>query len=124
VPAAVQKMQRLRVAIWAGVDRQGRPAVFERVGQFFEKGSAGKVPQEEWMTSYLYFLETHFFKMREAAARSGQAVDRIVYFADLQGVVSSILNRKIFKAVPLLKALVSQVECHYPEIVGESRVFG
>ena len=46
-----------------------------------------------------------------------------MYFADFQGVVSSILNRKIWKVAPLLKRLVKTVECHYPEIVDHITLF-
>lgn len=68
--------------------------------------------------SYLYFLETHFYEMRKSAMRSGCCnVDRIVYFADADGIVKSITNRKIWKVLPLLKTLVKLIECHYPEIV-------
>lgn len=124
IPSEVRKCQRLRVGIWAGVDRRCRPVVFERLGQFFGSGNVGKVSSEEdWVTSYLYFLETHFLKMRESAQQSGKIVDRIVYFADFQGIVSSILNRKIWKVVPLLKLLVKTVECHYPEIVDHIVLF-
>lgn len=75
------------------------------------------------MISYLYFLEMHFLKMRESARETGVVVDRIVYFADFQGVVSSIINRKIWKVILLLKDLVKSVECHYPEIVSHIVLF-
>ncbi|KAL7539278.1 hypothetical protein ACHAXR_009148 [Thalassiosira sp. AJA248-18] len=123
IPPKIQKAQRLRVGIWAGVDEESRPVVFERLGQFFSSGNASMMSQEEWMTFYLYFLETHFAKIRESAKKSGRAVDRIVYFGDLQGVVTSILNRKIWKVVPLIKSLVKSVECHYPEVVDHIVLF-
>ena len=123
VPLEVQKCQRLRIGIWAGVDHQFRPVVFERLGQFFSSGNATKTSQEEWMASYLYFLETHFAKMRESAQSNGTVVDRIAYFADFQGVVTSIFNRQIWKVIPLLKVLVKAVECHYPEIVDHIILF-
>ena len=123
VPLEVQKCQRYRIGIWAGVDHQFRPVVFERLGQFFSSGNATKTSQEEWMASYLYFLETHFAKMRESAQSNGTVVDRIAYFADFQGVVTSIFNRQIWKVIPLLKVLVKAVECHYPEIVDHIILF-
>lgn len=123
IPPDIQKSRRLRVAIWAGFDLEMRPVLFERLGQFFGSGNVSQLSLEEWTTSWLYFLETHFYKMRESAQRSGKRVDRFVYCADLQGVVSSILNRKIWKVVPLLKHLVKTVECHYPEIVAHVMLF-
>ena len=122
-PQHVQKCQSMRVAIWAGTDLKGRPVVFERLGQFFSSGNATEMTMEEWEESYLYFLETHFNKMRQSAIDSGVAVDRIVYYADFSGVVSSILNRKIWKVIPLLKRLVKKVESHYPEIVDHITLF-
>ena len=116
-PPHVQKCQTMRIAIWAGTDHKGRPVVFERLGQFFSSGNATLMKEEDWIESYLYFLETHFSKMRQSAMESGIAVDRIVYYADFSGVVSGILNRKIWKVIPLLKRLVKKVESHYPEIV-------
>ena len=113
----------MRVAIWAGTDYNSRPVVFERLGQFFSSGNATLMTEEEWEESYLYFLETHFCKMRQISMRSGVAVDRIVYFADFSGVVSSIMNRKIWKVIPLLKRLVKKVENHYPEIVDHITLF-
>jgi hypothetical protein len=122
-PTHVQKCSRMRVAIWAGTDHNSRPVVFERLGQFFSSGNATLMTEEEWEEAYLYFLETHFCKMRESAIKSGMAVDRIVYFADFSGVVSSIINRKIWKVIPLLKRLVKKVESHYPEIVDHITLF-
>ena len=122
-PPTTTKCQRLRVGIWTGVDYHHRPVVFERLGEFFSSGNATKVSEEDWIESYLYFLEHHFRKMRESAMTSNQPVDRIVYYADFQGVVSSIMNRKIWKVIPLLKSLVKTVECHYPEIVSHITLF-
>ncbi|KAL7540099.1 hypothetical protein ACHAWF_006592, partial [Thalassiosira exigua] len=123
IPATMRRCRRLRVGVYAGVDDRSRPVVFERLGQFLLSGNATKVTHEEWTESYLYFLEGHFAEMRRAAEASGKAVDRIVYFADFQGVVTSVLNRKIWKVVPLLKELVKTVECHYPEIVDHITLF-
>lgn len=124
VPSSnIQKCQRYRVAIWAGKDYTHRPVVFERLGSFFSSGNATKVSQDEWLHFYLYFLETHFSKMRESSQKEGSAVDRINYFADFQGIVKSILNRKIWKVIPVLKALVNTVECHYPEVVDHIVLF-
>ena len=123
IPPAVRKCQRLRVGIWAGTDRERRPVVFERLGQFLSSGNVSRVDKDDWTTSYLYFLETHFAKMRESASSSGVVVDRIVYFADLRGVYGSIINGGIWKVVPLLKALARTVECHYPELVDHITLF-
>jgi len=123
IPTDIKKCMRLRVGIWAGVDNQSRPVVFERLGQFFSSGNVSRVSHDDWTTYYLYFLEMHFAKMRESAKQSGKGVDRIVYFADFQGVVSSIFNRKIFKVIPMLKALVKTIECHYPEGVDHITLF-
>ncbi|KAK1742196.1 CRAL/TRIO domain-containing protein [Skeletonema marinoi] len=122
-PAHVQKCKAMRVAIWAGTDYNSRPVVFERLGQFFSSGNAALMTEEEWEESYLYFLETHFCRMRQISMNSGVAVDRIVYFADFSGVVTSIMNRKIWKVIPLLKRLVKKVESHYPEIVDHITLF-
>jgi hypothetical protein len=122
-PPVVRKCQRLRVGIWAGTDRAHRPVVFERLGQFLSSGNVSKVDRDDWTMSYLYFLETHFAKMRESASSSGVVVDRITYFADLQGVYGSIINGRIWKVVPLLKALARTVECHYPELVDHITLF-
>ncbi len=123
IPPTVRKCQRLRVGIWAGTDRERRPVVFERLGQFLSSGNVSRADRDDWTTSYLYFLETHFAKMRESASSSGAVVDRIVYFADLQGVYGSIINGRIWKVVPLLKALTRTVECHYPELVDHITLF-
>ena len=123
LPLHIQKCKSMRVAIWAGTDCNSRPVVFERLGQFFSSGNATLMTEEEWEDSYLYFLETHFCKMRQVSISSGVTVDRIVYFADFSGVVSSIMNRKIWKVIPLLKRLVKKVEQHYPEIVDHITLF-
>ena len=77
-------------------------------GPILQQGNVAKCSQEEWMELYLYFLESHSAEMRESARRSGRAVDRIVYFADFWGVVSSIFNHGIWRAMLLLKALVKK----------------
>lgn len=123
-PDKVRECRKLRVACWAGLDHESRPVVFERLGQFFSSGNANKVEMDDWIVHYLYFLETHFKKMRESSKKmDGKVVCRIVYFADFQGVVSSILSRNIWKVVPLLKTLVSAVEQHYPELVDHIVLF-
>ena len=123
-PEKVRECRRLRVACWAGVDREARPVVFERLGQFFSSGNVTRVEIDDWIVHYLYFLETHFKMMRESSKKvGGKVVSRIVYFADFQGVVSSILSRKIWKVVPLLKRLVNTVEQHYPELVDHIVLF-
>ena len=122
-PAHVQKCQAMRVAIWAGTDYKSRPVVFERLGQFFSSGNATRMTMEEWEEAYLHFIETTFWEMRQSSLSSGEAVDRFVYFADFSGVVSSIMNRKIWKVIPLLKRLVSKVESHYPEMCDHITLF-
>lgn len=111
IPPHIQSCRRLRVGKCAGVDNLSRPVVFERLGQFFSSGNVNKVSQEDWIEYYLYFLELHFAKMRESAQTNGKMVDRIVYYADFQGVVSSIVKGKIWKVIPLLKVLAKKVEC-------------
>jgi len=123
IPDKVEECRRLRVACWAGTDHECRPVVFERLGEFFSSGNTIKVEIDDWITSYLYFLETHFMKMRQSAEKNGKIVDRIVYFADFQGVVTSIMNRKIWQVIPLLQTLVKTVELHYPEIVDHIILF-
>lgn len=123
LPPVVAKCQRLRVAIWAGVDRQHRPVVFERLGEFFSSGNAKAVSEDDWIRAYLYFLEQHFYEMRVSAIASGKSITRFSFYADFQGVVSSIMSRKIWSVTPLLKALVNAVECHYPEIADRIVLF-
>ena len=123
IPLCVRKCQRLRVGIYASTDRESRPVVFERLGQFCSSGNVSKVSRDDWMLNYLYSLETHFAKMRESAMTTGTGVERIVFFADCSGVTSSIINGWIWKVVQLLKALANTVECHYPELVDHITLF-
>jgi len=123
IPQCVRKCQRLRVGIYAGTDRESRPVVFERLGQFCSSGNVSKVSRDDWTLNYLYSLESHFSKMRESAVATGTVVERIVFFADCSGVTSSIINGWIWKVVQLLKALANTVENHYPELVDHVTLF-
>lgn len=122
-PSNVAQYRRLRPGAWVGLDREGRPAHFERLGEFFSSGSRSLLTDEEWMKLYTWDLEVHFLQMREASIKTGKPIHRFTYFADFQGVVSSIVTGKIWDVVPLLKKLVKEVECHYPEIVDHITLF-
>lgn len=117
VPETVARCRRYKVGIYAGVDRARRPVVFERLGEFFGSGNSRRASEGDWLLTYLYFLEGHSLKMRESAARHGAAVHRIVYCADLSGIVSSILSGQILNAIPVMRRIVQTVERHYPEVV-------
>jgi hypothetical protein len=111
------------VSIYAGTDYNNRPVVFERLGEFFSSGNCHQATDDEWIESYLYFLDSHFAKMRESAIASGEPISKIVFYADFAGVVTSILNRQIWSVIPLLQKIVNTVECHYPEIVDTITLF-
>ena len=52
IPQCVRKCQRLRVGIYAGTDRESRPVVFERLGQFCSSGNVSKVSRDDWTLNY------------------------------------------------------------------------
>lgn len=117
IPSTVQQCLTYKSGIYAGRDYNHRPVVFERLGQFLGSGHAKKCNDDEWITAYLYVLETHFAKMRESSQENRIPVQKILYFADFSGIVSSILNGEIWHAINLMRKIVNTVERHYPEIV-------
>jgi hypothetical protein len=122
-PLDLAKYRRLRVRVFVGRDKEDRPVMFERLGEFFGAGSSSLMGEEEWIRHYIWDLERHFTAMRAASEACGKRIDQYVFFGDLQGIVSAIMWGSIWSAVPLLKALVKTVEQHYPEIVGPIVLF-
>lgn len=117
IPSTVQQCLTYKSGIYAGRDYNHRPVVFERLGQFLGSGHAQKCSEDEWITAYLYVLEMHFAKMRESSQENKIPVQKIMYYADFAGIVTSILNGEIWHAINLMRKIVNTVERHYPEIV-------
>ena len=123
IPPNVGKCRTFKVGIYAGTDCNHRPVVFERLGEFFGSGNSQRASEEDWITTYLYFLETHFAKMRESAKEHNVPVQKIMYYADFSGINSAILSGKIWSSIGLMHKIVKLVECHYPEIVEKITLF-
>ena len=123
IPSTVKQCLEYKIGIYAGRDYNHRPVVFERLGEFLGGGNAQKCTESEWITAYLYVLEMHFAKMRESSQVNLVPVQKIMYYADFAGVVSSILNGKIWRAIELMRMIVNTVERHYPEIVERITLF-
>lgn len=117
IPSTVQQCLTYKSGIYAGRDYNHRPVVFERLGHFLGSGHAQKCSDDEWITAYLYVLEMHFAKMRESSQEHKIPVQKIMYYADFAGIVSSIMSGEIWKAINLMRKIVNTVEKHYPEIV-------
>lgn len=117
IPSTVLQCLTYKSGIYAGRDYNHRPVVFERLGQFLGSGHAQKCSDDEWITAYLYVLEMHFAQMRESSQENKVPVQKIMYYADFTGIVSSILSGEIWKAINLMRKIVNSVERHYPEIV-------
>ena len=113
----LERYQKLRVRIFVGQAHDGLPVMFERVGEFLGSGNVNHFSIEEWCRFYIWDMERHFPEMRNASEATGKAIDKYVFFGDVAGLVSAIINQSIWKVIPLLKALVANVENHYPEIV-------
>lgn len=116
-PADLAKYRRIRIREFVGDGSDGAPIMFERIGEFLSSGNCKLFTIEEWVDIYIWDLERHFPAMREASIKSGKPLEKYIYFGDVGGIVSGILNQSIWKVIPLLKALVGSVEEYYPEIV-------
>ena len=122
-PRELKRYQRLRVRVFVGRDHQGQPVLFERLGHFLGSGNCDHFSEEEWIRFYIWDLERHFTEMRKAAEECGKAITRFTYVADAEGISSGIMNRAVWRVIPLLKALVKAVEEHYPEIADKIVLF-
>ncbi|CAJ1944206.1 unnamed protein product [Cylindrotheca closterium] len=111
----LEKYRRLRIREFSGRCHKGQPVLFERLGAFLGSGNHVHFSHEEWMQLYIWDLERHFIEMREAAKANGKPVHKYIFCGDGQGMVEAIMNRSIWKVVPLLKAYKA-VEDFYPEI--------
>eukprot|EP00980_Cylindrotheca_fusiformis_P006093 scaffold1311_cov99-Cylindrotheca_fusiformis.AAC.10 len=118
----LSKYQRLRIRRFTGRDYEGRPVLFERLGAFLGSGNHVHFSHEEWMRLYIWDLERHFLEMRQAAQDTGKPIQQYVFCGDGQGIVSAIMNRSIWKVIPLLKSYKS-VEEYYPEIASTIILF-
>lgn len=112
----LDKYQRLRIRVFTGRSHSGEPVLFERLGEFLGSGNHVHFSEEEWTRFYIWDLERHFVEMREAARISGKPITQYTFCGDGHGIITSILNRRIWGVVPLLKALAKSVEEFYPEI--------
>ena len=97
--------------------------LFERLGHFLGSGNCDHFTQEEWIRFYIWDLERHFTEMRNASEECGKAITRFTYVADATGIYAGIMNRAVWRVIPLLKALVKAVEDHYPEIADKIVLF-
>lgn len=122
-PRELERYQRLRVRVFVGRDHHGQPVLFERLGHFLGSGNCDHFSEEEWIRFYIWDLERHFAEMRRASEDCGRAITRFTYVADADGIVSGIMNRAVWRVIPLLKALVKAVEEHYPEIADKIVLF-
>ena len=122
-PRELERYQRLRVRVFVGRDHQGQPVLFERLGHFLGSGNCDHFSEEEWIRFYIWDLERHFPEMRKASEDCGKAITRFTYVADAEGISSGIMNRAVWRVIPLLKALVRAVEEHYPEIADKIVLF-
>ena len=122
-PRDLERYQRLRVRVFVGRDRLGQPVLFERLGHFLGSGNCDHFTQEEWIRFYIWDLERHFTEMRNASEECGKAITRFTYVADATGIYAGIMNRAVWRVIPLLKALVKAVEEHYPEIADKIVLF-
>ena len=122
-PRELKRYQRLRVRVFVGRDHQGQPVLFERLGHFLGSGNCDHFSEEEWIRFYIWDLERHFTEMRKASEECGRSITRFTYVADAKGITSGIMNRAVWRVIPLLKALVKAVEEHYPEIADKIVLF-
>lgn len=122
-PRELERYQRLRVRVFVGRDHLGQPVLFERLGHFLGSGNCDHFSEEEWIRFYIWDLERHFTEMRRASEECGKAITRFTYVADAEGISSGIMNRAVWRVIPLLKALVKAVEEHYPEIADKIVLF-
>mmetsp|Transcript_24630 Transcript_24630/g.37209 ORF Transcript_24630/g.37209 Transcript_24630/m.37209 type:complete len:330 (-) Transcript_24630:92-1081(-) len=119
----LDKYQRLRIRVFTGRSHTGEPVLFERLGEFLGSGNHAHFSEEEWIRFYIWDLERHFIEMREAAQLSGNPITQYVFLGDGHGIVTAILNRRIWGVIPLLKALAKSVEEFYPEIAARIILF-
>ena len=68
--------ENLRIRRWVGIDNDGRPVQFERLGKFLSSGNAKAFTPEEWLAHYARDLETTFEQMRAASRACGKPVIR------------------------------------------------
>ena len=122
-PRDLQRYQKLRVRVFVGRDRQGQPVLFERLGHFLGSGVCDHFSEDEWIRLYIWDLERHFVEMRKASVECGKAITRFTYVADAEGITSGIMNRAVWRVIPLLRALTKAVEEHYPEIADKIVLF-
>jgi len=122
-PRDLQRYQKLRVRVFVGRDRKDQPVLFERLGHFLGSGVCDHFSEDEWIRLYIWDLERHFVEMRKASVDCGRAITRFTYVADAEGITSGIMNRAVWRVMPLLKALTRAVEEHYPEIADKIVLF-
>jgi hypothetical protein len=143
------KYERLRVRRFTGQCHEGQPVLFERLGDFLGSGNCSQFSEKEWLNFYTWDLERHFVEMRVAAKESKKPIQKYIFCGDgyvlkrrisclcnssriqgnsyffipySQGIVTAIVNRSIWKVLPLLKAYKSAEE-FYPEIADRIILF-
>ena len=122
IPAKLGAYMDRRVRIMTGVDYEGNPVQFERLGAFIGGGfctldaSISGLTAKDWMECYSLDMEMMFtLTFREASLKADRPIDKYTFVADCAGVASSGMWA-LFKAIKLVSRLSSDIEICYPEI--------
>ena len=122
IPVQLGAYMDRRVRVMTGVDYEGNPVQFERLGAFIGGGlcsvdeAISGLTAEDWLESYTLDMEMMFtLTFREASLKADRPIDKYTFVADCAGIARSGMW-SLYKAVKLVSRLSSDIEICYPEI--------
>lgn len=96
---------------YAGVDKNGSPWYYERLGCFDAKNIWNRATMDECVFFHIYQQERGMRMRRDAAKKLGKSINSFVFIEDAQGVSYAHMNKR---GLELSKQNFLTDETHYP----------
>jgi hypothetical protein len=116
-PDCFETFSQLRIRVFQGFDEDGRPILWERLGEFLGSSSAfGLLTVDEWVDCHTYEFMQLTSLMRESSIKHKRAIMEHTFVGDMTG----IRLWPFLRSVPDLTTMAQNVQPHFPEISGKS----
>jgi len=104
---------------YAGVDKNGSPWYYERLGLFDAKNLWNRATMDESVLFHVWQQEKGLAMRKEASKKLGKRIDAFVFIEDLQGLNYSHMNKK---GLALTRQNFQTDESNYPLLL-EKMIF-
>lgn len=112
-PPKADTYMKLIPHVYHGFDKQGRPVLFERIGNVDWDLLEAYLTDEQLMCNHLWEIEYSARRCRESSQRSGKHVETFTRIVDLTG-----LNLSGRKGLKFIRMCAANDQNYYPERLG------